>query len=315
MKKAFIIILALSFILLSACTASDSSESSDPSAIDIPDTSQTGSVSQTDSENSLGNQDQAEESQNSKPVSDRDEKTEGENQTGTPEGTKDEEAKKPSATEHPKETIPSQSSGNDDSKESSKPTESTTPPETKPTEDSTPQTKPTESETKPEETQPPEETETPAEPNAGASDTYAVAEKVLEYINQYRSSPATRLSGLTGYAQYRSGQLVYNFAHDTGDQRAAATALQYGEYVDPTLFGGTGDPYYRANAREAIAKAGYAGTVDEVAEKLASLVKNSPNHWNYIGSSEYSYIAVGVTYDSGMWYCAITVTSENTDEC
>lgn len=314
MKKAFIIILALSFMLLSACTASDSSESSDPSAIDIPDTSQTGSVAQTDSENSLGNQDQAEESQNSKPVSDRDEKPEGENQTGTPEGTKDEEAKKPSATEHPKETIPSQSSGNDDSKESSKPTESTTPPETKPTEDSTPQTKPTESETKPEETQPPEETETPAEPNAGASDTYAVAEKVLEYINQYRSSPATRLSGLTGYAQYRSGQLVYNFAHDTSDQRAAATALQYGEYVDPTLFGGTGDPYYRANAREAIAKAGYAGTVDEVAEKLASLVKNSPNHWNYIGSSEYSYIAVGVTYDSGMWYCAITVTSENTDE-
>ena len=84
--------------------------------------------------------------------------------------------------------------------------------------------------------------------------------------------------------------------------------------MDPALFGGTGEPYYRANAREAIAKAGYAGTVDEVAEKLASLVKNSTNHWKYIGSSEYGYIAVGVTYESGMWYCAITVTSENTDE-
>lgn len=64
---------------------------------------------------------------------------------------------------------------------------------------------------------------------------------------------------------------------------------------------------YRANAREAIAKAGYVGTVDEVAYKLASLVKNSPNHWNYIGSSEYTHIAVEVTCESDMWYCAIEV--------
>lgn len=314
MKKVLIIILALSLLLLSACTASDSSESLEPSSIDIPDTSQTGSVSQTDSENSLGSKDPAKESQNSTAVSDRDEKSEGEKQTGTPEGTKSDKNKTPSETGYPKETIPSQSSGTDNSKEDKTQAESTTPPQTKPSEESIPQTKPADSETKPEETNPPQETETPAEPNAGASDTYAVAEKVLEYINQYRSSPATRLSGLAGYAQYRSGQLVYNFAHDTNDQRAAATALQYGEYVDPALFGGSGEPYYRANAREAIAKAGYAGTVDEVAGKLASLVKNSPNHWNYIGSSDYSYIAVGVTYESGMWYCAITVTSENTDE-
>lgn len=97
-------------------------------------------------------------------------------------------------------------------------------------------------------------------------------------------------------------------------QRAAATELQYGEYIDPSLYGGSGEPYYRANAREAIAKAGYAGTIDEVALKLASLVKNSTSHWNYIGSPEYTYIAVGVTYESGMWYCAITVASENTYE-
>lgn len=141
-----------------------------------------------------------------------------------------------------------------------------------------------------------------------------IAQRVLEYINQYRSSPATRLSGLTEYAQYRSRQLVSNFAHDTADQRAAATALQYGEYVDPSVFGGSGQPYYRANAREAIAKAGYVGTIDKVAQKLATLVKNSPNHWNYIGDSQYCYIAVGVTYESDMWYCAITVASENTDE-
>lgn len=209
--------------------------------------------------------------------------------------------------DNPKETLPSQSSGDDNSSESSKPTEAT-----KPTETTKPQTEPTQKE--PETTQPPAEETVPEEPRAGRNDTAAVAQRVLEYINQYRSSPATRLSGLTEYAQYRSRQLVSNFAHDTADQRAAATALQYGEYVDPSVFGGSGQPYYRANAREAIAKAGYVGTIDEVAMKLATLVKNSPNHWNYIGDSQYCYIAVGVTYESDMWYCAITVASENTDE-
>lgn len=156
--------------------------------------------------------------------------------------------------------------------------------------------------------------EMPKEPIAGASDTKAVAKKVLEHVNGFRHSPAVSLIGLTGYAEYRSRQIVSNFAHDTNDQRAAATALRYGEYVDPSVFGGSGEPYYRANAREAIAKAGYTGTVDEIALKLATLIKNSPNHWNYIGSSEYSYIAVGVTYENGMWYCVITVAAENTDE-
>lgn len=142
---------------------------------------------------------------------------------------------------------------------------------------------------------------------AGKEDAVKVANRVLYYINEFRDEPATYLPDLAEYARYRSRQIISNFAHDTADQRAAATALQYGEYIDPNVFGGSGQPYYRANAREAIAKAGYVGTVDEVAYKLASLVKNSPNHWNYIGSSEYIYIAVGVTYESDMWYCAVEV--------
>ena len=80
-----------------------------------------------------------------------------------------------------------------------------------------------------------------------------------------------------------------------------------------SVYGGSGEPYYRANAGEAIAKAGYVGTVDEVAYKLATLVRNSAEHWCYIGSAEYGYIAVGVTYESGMWYCDIAVAAENTD--
>lgn len=179
--------------------------------------------------------------------------------------------------------------------ESEKAAESTIPPQTKPG------TKPAE---------PPSE---PEKSYAGAEDARAVADKVLEYINSFRTSPAVKLPGLTSYAEYRSRQLIGNFAHDTNDERAAATALQYGEYVDPSVFGGSGEPYYRANAGEAIAKAGYAGTVDEVAYKLATLVKNSAEHWCYIGSAEYGYIAVGVTYESGMWYCDIAVAAENTD--
>ena len=104
--------------------------------------------------------------------------------------------------------------------ESEKAPESTTPPQTEP------ETKPTE---------PPSE---PAKAYAGVEDARAVADKVLEYINSFRTSPAVKLPGLTSYAEYRSRQLIRNFAHDTNDERAAATALQYGEYVDPSVYGG-----------------------------------------------------------------------------
>ena len=179
--------------------------------------------------------------------------------------------------------------------ESEKATESTTPPQTEP------------------ETEPVEPPSEPGKVYAGAEDARTVADKVLEYINSFRTSSAVKLPGLTSYAEYRSRQLIGNFAHDTNDERAAATALQYGEYVDPSVYGGSGEPYYRANAGEAIAKAGYVGTVDEVAYRLATLVRNSAEHWCYIGSAEYGYIAVGVTYESGMWYCDIAVAAENTD--
>ena len=308
MKKLLSFILIIGILLLAGCSTPDSSGSSSPSGSDIPDSSYTSSVSQTGTGDYLEDENFAEESSEDASdaisVSDRDGKDHGKNDPGT--GKSEGTTKKPESSDIPKETLPPQSSGDGNSSESSKPNEMT-----KPTETTKPQTEPTQKE--PETTEPPAET-VPTEPRAGKNETAAVAQRVLEYINQYRLSPATRLSGLTEYAQYRSRQLVSNFAHSTADQRAAATALQYGEYVDPSVFGGSGQPYYRANAREAIAKAGYVGTIDEVAMKLATLVKNSQNHWNYIGDSQYCYIAVGVTYESDMWYCAITVASENTDE-
>ena len=308
MKKLLSFILIIGILFLAGCSTPDSTGSSLPSGSDIPDSSYTSSVSQTGTGDYLEGENSAEESSedasDATSASDRDSEEQKKNDPGT--GKSEGTTKQPESSDIPKETLPSQSSGDGNSSESSKPNETT-----KPTENTKPQTEPTQKE--PESTEPPAET-VPTEPRAGKNDTAAVAQRVLEYINQYRSSPATRLSGLTEYAQYRSRQLVSNFAHSTADQRAAATALQYGEYVDPSVFGGSGQPYYRANAREAIAKAGYVGTIDEVAMKLATLVKNSPNHWNYIGDSQYCYIAVGVTYESDMWYCAITVASENTDE-
>lgn len=157
----------------------------------------------------------------------------------------------------------------------------------------------------------------PTIPKATADDAKAVAAKMVEYINAYRAEQgvpaAVVLPGLTKYAEYRSRQLVSNFAHDTTDERAAATALEYGEYIDPPLYGMTGEPYYTANAREAIAKTEYGGTVDDVAKHFARMARNSSSHWTYVGGARYVYIAVGVTYQNGTWYCDIAVTSVNTD--
>lgn len=161
------------------------------------------------------------------------------------------------------------------------------------------------------------ETSEPTIPKATAADAKAIASKMVEYINAYRAeqgvSAAVVLPGLTKYAEYRSRQLVLNFAHDTVDEREAATALEYGEYIDPPLYGMTGEPYYTANAREAILKAGYTGTMDSIAERMALLTYNSKNHWNYVGNGKYCYIAIGITYESGLWYCDIAVSIKNTD--
>ena len=127
-----------------------------------------------------------------------------------------------------------------------------------------------------------------------------VAQKVAEYINQFRAEQgdvtATVILGLTKYCKYRCTQLKINFAHDTTDQRAAAETLQYGEYVDWSLYGIEGEEnYYTANVREAIGKGNWGGTADEIAYSIANGFRNSKGHWSYVGSSKYPYIAVGVT--------------------
>lgn len=150
---------------------------------------------------------------------------------------------------------------------------------------------------------------------AKESDAEIIADKVIDYINNYRNQngvcSATKLSGLTKLAKFRSGQLVTNFSHDTADIRIAATAVKYGEYIDTKLFGMDIEPYYSPHAVEAIAMSGYIGTVDAVAENFATLIKNSPSHWSYVGDAKNTYIGVGLTYANGSWFMNITVSDTN----
>ena len=48
-------------------------------------------------------------------------------------------------------------------------------------------------------------------------------------------------------------------------------------------------------------------------DRIADGFRNSSGHWRYLGSSEYTYMAVGMTYDShtAKWYCCVCVSSKN----
>ncbi|MGN0492998.1 MAG: hypothetical protein ACI4F7_05055 [Acutalibacteraceae bacterium] len=148
--------------------------------------------------------------------------------------------------------------------------------------------------------------------NATAADTKEVADKVIFYLNKARaeigSGELTKLSGLTRYAEYRSGQLISNFAHDPGDWNKAAEATGYGKYIDLSEYGNP-QGYYDIGAREAIAMTGIVGSTDRIAETLAQIIIDSPRHWAYVGSDEMKYSGVGVSCNADMWYAAIMVTN------
>lgn len=145
-----------------------------------------------------------------------------------------------------------------------------------------------------------------------------VAQRVIYYINQHRetqgSAKLTALSGMTMVAEYRSNQLITNFSHSAEDQRKAYANYKYGEYVDMTEFGlPESSNYYTAYCGEAIAKGRWSGSADDIAKKIADGFRNSSGHWNYVGSANNSYIAVGCVYNvsSGYWYCCVLVNNVN----
>lgn len=138
-----------------------------------------------------------------------------------------------------------------------------------------------------------------------------VASFVAQYLNSYRSSPCTVLSGMSQVAQYRASQLTWNFAHSTADKRAALAYYGYGRWVDATLAGlEESDSYYESDTAEAICRNFHGNTPEELGRAIADLIRNSSPHWSYVGSSEYSYMGIGVEYQSG-WYACIMVGTVN----
>ncbi len=204
------------------------------------------------------------------------------------------------------------------------PTIPTTPPkETKPTPTTPPETTPTQQlETIPVETIPPTTEPEITEPQIDKNSyefKRQVAQYAAQYINQYRAvagvGPCEVLPGMTLVAEYRADQLTRNYAHDTADKREALAYYEYGRWIDATIVGlDPDDSYYEADAAEAIC-AGFNGSdAEAMGKKIADLIRNSPSHWSYVGSSKFSYIGIGVDYRAGTaygWYGCVMVGRTN----
>lgn len=150
------------------------------------------------------------------------------------------------------------------------------------------------------------------------ADAEAIAQLTLQYINELRSAEgsrnATDMPGCTKYAKLRSEQMAAKGVadHSYSDSIAAATQLQYGRYIDPSLYGMPGEPYYQVYGGEAVGT-GYGKTIEEVARCLADGVHASPSHWNYVGKDANIYMSIAVTYSKGYWYCCIITSTVNLD--
>lgn len=216
------------------------------------------------------------------------------------------------ATEAPKQTEPTVPKQTQPAQEETKPPETqppaTEPPATEaPTEETQPAIDPTEEAT--EETQPETEPE-PFEPDYAFK--REVAAYAVQYINQYRSSPCTVLSGMSQVAQYRAGQLCYNFSHSTADKRAALAYYEYGKWIDATLAGlDESDSYYESDTSEAICRGFKGADAEALGRSLAEAIHSSGSHWAYVGSSEFSYMGIGVEYHNGKWYACVIVGTVN----
>lgn len=256
-------------------------------------------------------------------------------QVTEPQSTKpasENHGKSDSSNNVPSWTKPKSDNANEDASETEKPAEQDTPsteapesepPATRETTPEPPETQPPETpptETEAAQTEPPttEGTEPPATEELEVIEiTYEfkrqVAAYAAQYINQYRGSPCTVLSGMSQVAQYRASQLTWNYGHSTADKRAALAAFEYGRYIDATEFGDdASNSYWEADSAEAICAGFYGTDAEAMGKKIADLIRNSSGHWNYISSSEYSYIGVGVEYREGSqygWYCCVMVGS------
>ena len=289
-KYSLIICLLLCLTVLCSCATKQEVDTTSGVVSTITEKDDTSTVTTADVlEDKEPTETQKKPSQAQEGVANGKEQQTEENKSTTTEKVTEETAK----TEKPKETTSSESSV-----------------VTKPTTETTEET--TSKETV---TTPPEETTVPEIVRPTGIE---VAQRVIYYINQHRetqgSAKLTALSGMTKVAEYRSNQLITNFSHSAEDQRKAYANYKYGEYVDMTEFGlPESSNYYTAYCGEAIAKGRWSGSADDIAKKIADGFRNSSGHWNYVGSADNSYIAIGCVYNasSGYWYCCVLVNNVN----
>jgi len=224
--------------------------------------------------------------------------------------TKPQTEKPAEETTAPETTEPTQTT----EKEETKPVTTEPPTTTAPPEATNPSTEEPK-ETEPAETEPTESTEpavtTPARPTASE-----IEPLVAQYLNEHRAAQGadsmTVLPGLTEVARFRAEQLITNFSHYSDPD--ACTVLKYGEFIDMTELGlDASQSYYQGYDAEACAKGNWSGSAEDIARRIADGFRNSSGHWRYLGSSEYTYMAVGLTYDThtAKWYCCVCVSSKN----
>ncbi len=196
----------------------------------------------------------------------------------------------------------------------------TEPPTTSPPATMPPATQPVE--TQPPETSPPETTVPETQPPQAlptAEYKRQVAAYAAQYLNQYRAAAGvqscTVLSGMTLVAEFRADQLCYNYSHSTADKRAALAYYEYGRWVDATLAGlDESDSYYESDTSEAIFAGFKGGDAEAMGKYIADMIRNSSSHWSYVGSSEYSFMGIGVEYREGSqygWYGCVMVGTVN----
>ena len=136
---------------------------------------------------------------------------------------------------------------------------------------------------------------------------------VVEKVNAYRiaqgDTVATMLPSLTEVARYRANELTTNFEH-RGEQHVS-TELKYGQYVDLDPYGMPDESYYKGYSREAIGMGDWFGTAESMSDRIADGFYHSKKHWAYVGSSDYTYIAIGMTKANDKWYVCILMSDEN----
>ena len=236
--------------------------------------------------------------------------------TGTAESDTDTEHTEEKKNSTAEETKPAETTKTQEPSESVIEQTETKPTETKPAETKPSQTEPT-TPPKTEETKVTEPTETepavtmPTRPTASEIEPL-VAKYLNDHLATVGASSMTVLSGLTEVARFRAEQLITNFSHQSDPD--ACTVLQYGEFIDMTELGlDASHNYYQGYDAEACAKGNWSGSAEDIAHRIADGFRNSSGHWRYLGSSEYTYMAVGLTYDShtAKWYCCVCVSSKN----